>query len=287
MGLGRGHLGQMKLPPHLTLELTTKCNFRCPYCYCVWNEFPALGRPMLDTDGWRRVLDRCSADGVKEILFTGGEALLRKDLFEILDRAQVRLPDARLTLFTNASRLSETLIKEFKRRKIALATSLQGLVTYGAMTGTKRKFNRHLSLLAKASELQWPMSVSMTITKANAHEAPNMFVAAALAGAARIQVGAMMAEGRGREHLDLMLTRPEWDTVKQAIRTLPDAHVPYVFCEEFLCACREQPESFRLQWADPKHKPCPAGKAFGVVGPNGRFRNCLHAVETRDMPRDA
>ena len=92
------------------------------------------------------------------------------DLFEILDHAQVRMPDARLTLFTNASRLTETLIKEFKRRKIALATSLQGLVTYGAMTGTKRKFNRLLSILAKASEFHWPMSVSMTITKANAHE---------------------------------------------------------------------------------------------------------------------
>ena len=25
------------------------------------------------------------------------------------------------------------------------------------------------------------------------------------------------------------------------------------------------------------HRPCPAGKAFGVVGPNGRFRACLHA----------
>ena len=73
---------------HLTLELTAKCNFRCPYCYCVWHEFPALGRPELDVDGWLRVLDKCAADGVKDILFTGGEALLRKDLFEIVDAAR-------------------------------------------------------------------------------------------------------------------------------------------------------------------------------------------------------
>ena len=37
-------------------------------------------------------------------------------------------------------------------------------------------------------------------------------------------MGAMMAEGRGREHLDLMLTREEWERVKASIRELPDAH---------------------------------------------------------------
>ena len=75
----------IRYPRHLTFELTAKCNFRCPYCYCVWHEFPALGRPELDVDGWLRVLDKCAADGVKDIFFTGGEALLRKDLFEIVD----------------------------------------------------------------------------------------------------------------------------------------------------------------------------------------------------------
>lgn len=32
----------------MTLELTAKCNFRCPYCYCVWHEYPALAKPLLD-----------------------------------------------------------------------------------------------------------------------------------------------------------------------------------------------------------------------------------------------
>ena len=136
-----------------------------------------------------------------------------------------------------------------------------------------------LAVLSLAAELKWPLSVSMTITKANLGEATDMFVAAALSGASRIQMGAMMAEGRGREHLDLMLTRQEWEGVKASVRGLPDAHVPYSFCEEFICECRDQPQSFREKWSEPNHRPCPAGKAFGVVGPNGRFRACLHAVE--------
>lgn len=268
-----------KFPRHMTLELTAKCNFRCPYCYCVWHEFPELGRPELTTDKWRQVLAKCAADGVDDLLFTGGEALLRKDLMKIIDAAKVLLPKAHHTLFTNASRLTESLIRTFKRKGVALATSLQGLSTYDEMTGTKRKFNRLLAVLARAAELKWPMSVSMTITKVNLHEAADMFVAAALSGAASIQVGAMMAEGRGRQHLELMLTRKEWEGVKESIRSLPDAHVPYSFCEEFICECRDQPASFRRRWTDPNHTPCPAGRDFGVIGPNGAFRTCLHTVE--------
>ena len=43
----------MRYPRKMTVELTAKCNFRCPYRYCVWHEFPQLAGPELDTDGWK------------------------------------------------------------------------------------------------------------------------------------------------------------------------------------------------------------------------------------------
>jgi molybdenum cofactor biosynthesis enzyme MoaA len=75
----------------MTLELTAKCNFRCPYCYCVWHEHPSLAKPELDAAGWKEILAKCAADGVDDILFTGGEALLRHDLFDILGCAGLAL----------------------------------------------------------------------------------------------------------------------------------------------------------------------------------------------------
>ena len=270
----------MRYPRHVTLELTAKCNFRCPYCYCVWHEYPALAKPELDAAGWKTILDKCAADGVEDILFTGGEALLRRDLFKILSYARRVLPKAKFSLFTNASRLDETLIKKFKRRKIHLATSLQGLLTYSAMTGTRRSYKRLLAVVARASELKWPIAVSMTITKANLREAADMFAAAALSGAAAIQVGPMMAGGRALAHPELMLARAEWNATKDAIRALPDCGVPFTFCDEFFCECRNDQPATRLRrkWRDPNHKPCPAGRDFGVVGPAGHFRACLHAT---------
>ena len=271
----------MRYPRHMTLELTAKCNFRCPYCYCVWHEYPALAKPELDTAGWRTILDKCAADGVEDVLFTGGEALLRRDLFEIIDYARRVLPKARLSLFTNASRLDEALLRRFKRRRIRLATSLQGLATYGAMTGTRRTYRRLLSVVARAAELKWPIAVSMTITKANLDEAADMFVAAALSGASAIQVGPVILGGLAATNQALMISRDEWEGVKRRIRALPDAHVPYTFCDEFICSCRaDTPKPLLDKWADKSRKPCPAGKAFGVVGPNGLYRTCLHTLPT-------
>lgn len=269
----------MRYPRHMTLELTAKCNFRCPYCYCVWHEYPALAKPELDAAGWKTILDKCAADGVDDILFTGGEALLRNDLFDILGYARRVLPKAKFSLFTNASRLDETLIKKFKRRKIHLATSLQGLRTYGAMTGTRRSYKRLLAVVARASELKWPIAVSMTVTKANFGEAADMFVAAALSGASTIQVGPVILGGRAAANQELMISRDEWEEVKRRIRALPDAHVPYTFCDEFICSCRADTLKPLLDmWEEKNRKPCPAGKSFGVIGPNGLYRTCLHSL---------
>ena len=269
----------MRYPRHMTLELTAKCNFRCPYCYCVWHEYPALAKAELDAAGWRTILDQCAADGVDDVLFTGGEVLLRRDLLEILDHARRVLPQAQLSLFTNASRLDEARIKMFKRRKIHLATSLQGLATYGAMTGTRRCYKRLLAVIAKAAELKWPLAVSMTITKANVGEAADMFAAAALSGARAIQVGPVILGGRVASNRSLMLSRVAWEGVKRRIRALPDAHVPYTFCDEFICSCRtDTPKTLRDKWDDMKRTPCPAGRSFGVIGPNGLYRTCLHTL---------
>lgn len=197
----------MRYPRHMTLELTAKCNFRCPYCYCVWHEYPALAKPELDAAGWKTILDKCAADGVEDILFTGGEALLRRDLFKILSYARRVLP------------------------------------------------------------------------KANFGEAADMFVAAALSGASTIQVGPVILGGRAAANQALMISRDEWEEVKRRIRSLPDAHVPYTFCDEFICSCRaDTPKPLLEKWEEKNRKPCPAGKSFGVIGPNGLYRTCLHSL---------
>ena len=268
----------MKLPPHIILEVTRRCNYRCPFCYCVWHEFPELARPALGTAAWKTIIAECVDRGVRSFLFTGGEALLRRDIRELLDHARRLLPDGEICLFANGSRLSDEVLRYLKRRRIRGATSLQGLRTYGELTGTRRTYRPLLRTVARAAELKWPLSVSITVCRVNLAEAVDMFVAAALSHPSSIQIGAVITEGRARRRPDLMLSPAKWFEFKEKIRELPDCGVPYSFCDEFYCRCRDCPAERRERFGG-EGKACAAGRDFGVIGPDGKFRKCLHTVD--------
>lgn len=59
------------------------CNQKCLHCYCK-NQALA-GAPELDTEKWKKIIDKCRKAGIPSITFTGGEATLRKDLPELIE----------------------------------------------------------------------------------------------------------------------------------------------------------------------------------------------------------
>ncbi|MWV50179.1 GTP 3',8-cyclase MoaA [Rathayibacter sp. VKM Ac-2803] len=91
----------------LRISLTDKCNLRCTYC------MPAEGLPflppasLLTRDEIVR-LARIAVEqfGVRQIRFTGGEPLLRKDLVDIIRDVAALEPRPEISLTTNAIGLS-------------------------------------------------------------------------------------------------------------------------------------------------------------------------------------
>lgn len=71
-------------PYRMDLALTYRCNNDCAHCY--------NGRertfPELDTETWKRILDRLWELGIPHIVFTGGEPTLRSDLPELVAHAE-------------------------------------------------------------------------------------------------------------------------------------------------------------------------------------------------------
>ena len=70
----------------LALELTTRCNQQCLYCYNPWRSEPARATEELSTDKICRLVDRVLEEAeLEHLTLTGGEPLMRRDLFEIVD----------------------------------------------------------------------------------------------------------------------------------------------------------------------------------------------------------
>ncbi|MDO9397500.1 MAG: GTP 3',8-cyclase MoaA [Herbiconiux sp.] len=91
----------------LRISLTDRCNLRCTYC------MPAEGLPFLappalmSLDEITRFARSAVTDfGVRQIRFTGGEPLLRKDLVEIVRSVAALEPRPEISLTTNAIGLS-------------------------------------------------------------------------------------------------------------------------------------------------------------------------------------
>ena len=133
--------------------------------------------------------------------------------------------------------------------------------------------------MARAAELGWPVDVSISVSKINMDEVADIYSAAILSHAKCIQLNPTMVEGKMRKHPELALMPAEWNDVKKTIQAIPDGGIPRCFSDEILCNCRFQPKSLQRHFLVPTSHPCPAGKSFGVIGPSGLFRKCLHTVE--------
>jgi MoaA/NifB/PqqE/SkfB family radical SAM enzyme len=72
-----------KASPHLVaLGLTRRCQAACDHCYA---HVPAIGGPEeLRTEECLSVIDQLKGLAALQVLFTGGEPLLRKDIFDLI-----------------------------------------------------------------------------------------------------------------------------------------------------------------------------------------------------------
>jgi radical SAM protein with 4Fe4S-binding SPASM domain len=76
---------QAEFKPHLiSWNLTKKCNLRCPHCYM---EAGRAAENELTTGECLRLLDEMKALGTEMLILTGGEPLLRKDIYDIAQTA--------------------------------------------------------------------------------------------------------------------------------------------------------------------------------------------------------
>ena len=98
-------------PKQVTLELTKRCNARCIFCN-RWQVSPEEIKKELTTEEWIKVIRELAKIKTQKVNLTGGEPLLRKDFFEIVEelkkhKLEITLNDNGFLLPKYAKKISE------------------------------------------------------------------------------------------------------------------------------------------------------------------------------------
>lgn len=70
-------------PTVCTLQVTTRCQANCVHCSAARHK--RTGDPELTTQDWKRIIRESEQLGSVTIIFTGGEPLLRPDIFDLIE----------------------------------------------------------------------------------------------------------------------------------------------------------------------------------------------------------
>ena len=162
----------------LRISLTDRCNLRCSYC------MPAEGLPtqaasaLLQADEIAR-LARIAVEslGVRQVRFTGGEPLLRKDLTDIIRSVAVLDPRPEISLTTNAIGLASRAadLKEAGLDRINVSLDTVHAATF--LEVTRRPFLQRVldGIDAAATAGLTPIKINAVLLRGvNDHEAPDL-----------------------------------------------------------------------------------------------------------------
>ena len=111
--MNSGHPGAVHSANQLRLvawELTRRCNLNCVHCRAGSERGPYPGE--LGTDKCLQILDQISKVGKPIVILTGGEPLLREDLFDLAEYGnQIGL---RMVMATNGTLLTPEIVERMK-----------------------------------------------------------------------------------------------------------------------------------------------------------------------------
>ena len=179
-------------------EVTRSCNLACIHCRASAKYGPYAGE--LTTDEGLRLLDAIAAVSKPVIILTGGEPLLRPDIFEIAaygDRKGLRM-----VLATNGTLVTELIAGNMLRAGIKrVSVSIDGMnaENHDAFRTVAGAFAGALVGIEAMKKAGMKFQINTTITKSNLDQLPGIMDLAVRLGAAAHHIFLLVPTGRGKE----------------------------------------------------------------------------------------
>ncbi|MDQ7032090.1 MAG: heme b synthase [Desulfonauticus sp.] len=277
-------------------EVTRACNLACKHCRAEARFEPFEGE--LDTKEALALIDEFKAVGDPVIIFTGGEPLLRKDIFELIGYAtscglrSVMAPNGTLITLENAREMKQAGVQR-------CSISLDGpdAKSHDDFRGQPGAFEGALRGIDYLKQAGIPFQINTTVTKQNLAYFKDIFSLVRELGAVAWHIFMLVPTGRADAIRDEIISAQEYEEVLNwfyDFRKTTDMHLKATCAPHYYRIMRQRAreeglkvdrETFGL---DAVTRGCLGGIGFCFVSHSGQVQPCgyleLDCGQVREIP---
>ncbi|MGF7431528.1 hypothetical protein BFT35_08495 [Thermoanaerobacterium thermosaccharolyticum] len=266
----------LSAPIGIACEITNKCNISCKHC-CVDAVNGDINE--LTTEQWKYIIDQISENRVFVITFTGGEALLREDVFDLIKYSKEKKLGT--SLLTNGSLLNvKTLEKLINSGLDSISISIDGVgEVHDEFRGTNGLYKKVISIIPQIVRSNLNFGVITVLHKNIINNLYNLLQSLNDLGVKNVSLAYYRLSGRGsinnilRPNVDdykkIILTA--WDFENKAFHTL---NIKYPNLPIFYYKDTIGEENYYKLIKKGKIGLCGAGIVGAVITPNGDIKPC-------------
>ena len=200
-------------PKWIAWETTRRCNLKCVHCRSS-SEIEVQGHPDFSYEQATRIIDDIASYASPVLVLSGGEPLLREDIFDIARYGTEK--GLRMCLATNGTLVTQETCDEIKKADIKMVSlSLDGATAethdnfrnqQGAFTGTLRA----IELFNKNGI---PFLVNSSFTVRNKDEIPEIYKLVKKMGATAWYMFMIVPTGRGEDVMEELIPEKLYDEI--------------------------------------------------------------------------
>lgn len=269
-------MGCIGFPNHPVLEITSACNLRCSHCHARG------GKPSPDELSTQEMKGLISSlaevNEFKMLVFTGGEPMLRKDIYELAEFASGI--GFTIVIATNGTLIDRKVAHRLKRcGVVALAVGLDGSTAelHDRIRGREGAFELALRCMRACRQEGLALQINITAMQQNYDDLPHLLRLAEEVRADIVLLYHLIPIGRGNpQH---QLTMEQYAKVMELVARWQERSSLII---EPTCAPQYFPHLLQrakknrlwLLWAEKFFKGCAAGRGFCYIKPNGDVWAC-------------
>ncbi|MBV6419594.1 MAG: putative mycofactocin radical SAM maturase MftC [Ignavibacteriaceae bacterium] len=256
-------------PYHMVWLTTKSCNSVC--LHCSSDARKSLNNELSTEEGFS-LIDQLADFGVLDIAFSGGESLMRKDIYSLIKHASNRYLNSGLG--TNgwlANRNNIIRLKEAGLKR--LQVSIDGLEsTHDNLRCWPGLFKKAIKAIKIAKLENLATNVCFTVNKLNVLEIKNVLKLVASIGIHKFNLSRFIPTGRGTANSDLDLDNPTWE---RFIVEFQDISSLYSTKFEITTHLAQQSIVNLSLLNNPGFIGCQAGIGQGCISPDGYIFPCV------------